>query len=313
MKEFEDLATEKELQIISVTETWGKEWITDGIFALKGYTMYRDDREDKGGGGTILYISDRIEHRVCRPLNTKDVESSAWCWITEKSGKKTLVGSLYRSPTSTLENNRKMLEEIKRAYEIAGNNRILILGDFNVPRINWDIMDLKEGREDFNEEFLEATTDGHLHQHVFKETRFMNGQSSTLDLIFTKEEGDIKNVEVLHPLGLSDHGVVIADFVCEWKSRVERKLQRMYQKGNYVKIKEELELVDWEIEFADKSVQECWEIFKAKLEALIDKYIPMSKPNDYDKPWMNKALMRLWRKKTLCMEKIHRKEKRPEI
>ena len=127
------------------------------------------------------------------------------------------------------------------------------------------------------------------------------------------EEGDIKNVEVLHPLGLSDHGVVIADFVCEWKSRVERKPQRMYQKGNYVKIKEELEQVDWEIEFADKSVQECWEIFKAKLEALIDKYIPMSKPNDYDKPWMNKALMRLWRKKHFAWKRYTERKSGPRI
>ena len=38
-------------QIISVTESWGKKWINDGIFSLNGYSMYRDDRENKERGG----------------------------------------------------------------------------------------------------------------------------------------------------------------------------------------------------------------------------------------------------------------------
>ena len=50
----------------------------------KGYTMYRDDREGKEGGWTILYVRNKLEHRSCRPLNTQDFESSAWCWIIEK-------------------------------------------------------------------------------------------------------------------------------------------------------------------------------------------------------------------------------------
>ena len=139
--ELEILVKAQKLQIISVTETWGEEWISDGIFALKGCTMYRDDR-DRIGGGTILYISDTIEQGVCEELNTRDVESSAWCWITEKNGKKTLVGSIYRSTSSTPENNRRMLVERARANEIARDNRILILGDFNVPKVNWVDMDV---------------------------------------------------------------------------------------------------------------------------------------------------------------------------
>ena len=93
MGEFMELVELYKPQIISVTESWGKDWINDGIFALKGYTMYRDDREGKEGGGTILYVSNKLEHRSCRPLNTQDFESSAWCWIIEK-GKKILVGSV---------------------------------------------------------------------------------------------------------------------------------------------------------------------------------------------------------------------------
>ena len=51
MNEFKLLVTEKNPDIISITESWGNEGITDGIFALTGYTMYRDDRTSSSGGG----------------------------------------------------------------------------------------------------------------------------------------------------------------------------------------------------------------------------------------------------------------------
>lgn len=51
------------------------------------------------------------------------------------------------------------------------------------------------------------------------------------------------------------------------------------------------------MEFEDKSVQECWDIFKSKLEALLVENIPMSNPKDYNVPWINRALMKRWRKK----------------
>ena len=128
-------------------------------------------------------------------------------------------------------------------------------------------------------------------------TRFRNEQSSRLDLIFTKEENDVKNVEILTPLGRSDHARVSADFVSEWKSRVVLKPRRMYSKGKYGRIIRELNLVDWDCEFLNKSVQECWDIFKSKLEVLVEKYIPMSSPKDFNEPWMNNSIMKICKNK----------------
>ena len=71
----------------------------------------------------------------------------------------------------------------------------------------------------------------------------------------------------------------------------------MYHKGNYEKILEELKEINWENEFCNKTVQECWDIFKLKIEELIEKYIPLSKPRDYNEPWMNGKLMKVWRNK----------------
>ena len=282
--------------IVSVTETWAKSDKSDAAYSLKGYNLYRNDRSD-GFGGTILYIKDGIDQRVCRPLNTEGFDNSAWCWIIEKGGKKTLVGSIYRSTNSTEENDKLLLDKLLLANEIAGDNRVLILGDFNLPNIDWEEKELRRGARRIEEQMLDVVNDCFLYQHVKEDTRFRNLQSSSLDLIFTKEERDVKNIVVGNPLGGSDHGIVTADYVSEWKSRVVQKPRRMYAKGNYVKIIEELDQINWDENFENKSVQECWEIFKVKLEELVDKYIPMSKPKDFNEPWMNNSLLKQWKKK----------------
>ena len=259
--------------------------------------MYRSDRNEIKGGGTILYVRKNVEQRVCRAIDTKKCESSAWCWVVEKGRRKILVGSVYRSPNSSKQNDDELLKQLLHANEIAGDNRVLLLGDFNVPGIDWLEMDLKREAKRADRRMLEVVRDCFWYQHVKKDTRYMNEKSSKLDLVFTKEERDVRNIEHLPPLGGSDHEMIIGEFVTEWKSKVVHKPRRLYQKGKYDKIIEELNLVNWGEEFGEKTVQECWIIFKTKLMELVDKYIPMSTQGDYNEPWMNKSLMRYWKRK----------------
>ena len=285
-----------DLKIVSVTESWGKDKISDSHFKLNNFKMYRDDRGVKGGGGTILYVSNDIEQRSCKAMEAKGYESSAWCWIIEKGRKKILVGSIYRSTESNPENNELLLKMVEHANDVAGDNRLLLLGDFNVPYIDWKEKDLKTGARWIDKGMLDVVNDCFLHQHVKEDTRFRNDQSSGLDLAFTKEERDVRNIVINPPLGGSDHAIVTGDFVTQWVSRIVQKPRRLYHKGNYPKIIEELDQTDWAREFENNTVQEAWETFKARLKELIDKYIPMSTPKDFNDPWMNPSLMRYWKK-----------------
>ena len=302
MDEFKNIIERERPHIISVTETWGKEWMGDAIFSVNDYNFYRDDRDEKGGGGTLLYISKKLGQRACRPLNEvtkeKHFSSNVWCWVTPmNNNKKILVGSIYRSPNSSRENNRLLLEQLERANDIAGENRVLIMGDFNVPGIDWINRDVLVGASKIDKDVYKKMQDCFLYQHVTKPTRFRGTSSSTLDLIFTKEEEDVKNIQVLEPLGKSDHGIVIGNFVCEWKNKVKQRITRMYYKGQYETINQKIEEIDWEGKFYNKTVNECWEIFKTIIQDLVDKYVPMSTPRDYNEPWMNRRLLKLWKKK----------------
>lgn len=43
---------------ICMSETWLKQGISDDMIKLPGYTLYRCDRGERGGGGVAFYLSE---------------------------------------------------------------------------------------------------------------------------------------------------------------------------------------------------------------------------------------------------------------
>ncbi|CAL4234819.1 unnamed protein product [Meganyctiphanes norvegica] len=58
-----------------------------------------------------------------------------------------------------------------------------------------------------------------------------------------------------------------------------------------------LDEVNWEVEFEGKTTQERWNIFKNKLEEITSQCIPMSKPRRFLAPWMNRKVVKAYKKK----------------
>ena len=116
-------------------------------------------------------------------------------------------------------------------------------------------------------------------------------------MIFTKEEEDVKNIEVIQPLGKSDHGILVFDLIGEWKASTKFRPRRLYHKGNYEEMNKLINEINWEAEFEGKKVNQKWTIFKNKLEETTNLCIPMSKPRTYLASWMNGKVVRAYKKK----------------
>ena len=86
-------------------------------------------------------------------------------------------------------------------------SHLLVLGDFNLPKIDWSNWEsITTNPEDLENNFLEYIRNCFLFQHVTSLTRGRsNNKPSLIDLIFTNEEGMISDLEILSPLGKSDH------------------------------------------------------------------------------------------------------------
>ena len=115
-------------------------------------------------------------------LSTGGFQESLWCSISVHGSDDIVVGVVYRSPSSTHENDDKLLDLIKDVTRLYSSN-LLIVGDFNLPKVDWSSWSTPSSHT-ISDLFLDTLDDEFLTQHVSFATRFRDGQTpSTLDLI----------------------------------------------------------------------------------------------------------------------------------
>ena len=107
-----------------------------------------------------------------------EIEESLWCLVvTLNRADVLLVGLIYRSPNSTVENNGKILQAICNLYSLQKFSYLLLLGDFNLPNINWNDYSCPSDLS-LSAKFLDAVQDTFLTQHVNAPTRHHLSQTS---------------------------------------------------------------------------------------------------------------------------------------
>jgi len=90
---------------------------------------------------------------------------------------------------------------------------ILIMGDFNLPGINWDLQ--VSENSDLEQRFLDCFNDFFLHQHSTKPTHYRAQQTANvLDLVFTNEENMIDGITYSETVGKSYHLVMEWNIAC---------------------------------------------------------------------------------------------------
>ena len=90
----------------------------------------------------------------------------------------------------------------------------MIVGDFNLPRVNWSNWSSPEG-DVVGNNFLEVLDDLLLFQYVDTPTRKCLGQfSSILDLVLSDEEYSVSQMVFSDPLGRSNHCMIEFNYLC---------------------------------------------------------------------------------------------------
>jgi len=185
-----------------ITETWLKPDIhTAETFPCHlGYQIYRDDRTLGKGGGVLLAVTNKFLSEEQPELKTD------WNIIWSKisiTGIKDIYVSLFYNPH---EHDEYSLKELLSSVEkIPQNSHIWILGDFNLPDMNWsnespsDTCRFKELYDTFTENMINHN----LEQMVKIPTR----NNNILDLFPTNIPTQVHETKTLPGLGTSDHDI----------------------------------------------------------------------------------------------------------
>ncbi|CAG2219752.1 unnamed protein product [Mytilus edulis] len=265
------------------------------LFNIEGYIAYPSKNT---GRGVIIYAKSNFCVSPNEYMNSL-YDDASWCnWV--KDNKTVLIGSIYRSPSNqnSCLNIIGLLNEAARLY-----NNILITGDFNMRDIDWNFWTTPHSEDHYEHTFIEALRDNFLYQHIDKPTRFRENQMCrTLDLVITKDESNIDNINIDAPLGLSDHATITFDFLYSFNEYETGKSKYKYSKCDFEKFSEDFSNFDWDSSFEDKDISEMWKIFYEKYKKCVETYIPKTnpKPGCQPKPlWLTFD----------CLSNIKRKQK----
>ena len=293
MSEFRERVNTGVYDIIGITETWTNESINDAELNIDGYNMYRKDRSKLRGGGLILYINSLLRAGVNEELTKCEFEESLWCNI-ELDRQRLLVGLCYRNPTSTADNNEKLLYMMDKAVLQAGTHHVLVMGDFNYPEINYECEFVAAGDTDPSTLFFNKTQELCLFQHIYDATRVRQDQTpSILDYVFTDQENLIDSVIYEAPLGKSDHLVLTWELLLSTQQLESKQVKFNYYKGDYQSIQASLQTVNWKEQWKGCTVGEMWTDLRETLTSLVALHIPLKK----DEKGKRKRLPKQIRKK----------------
>ena len=118
-------------QIISITEVKHKHKWNYNLSELniEGYNMFTNDF-NQDTRGIITYVSNVIN---CKQIQFhKGFKEYLLLELRTDNLSKLTVGTIYRSPNSTTENDEKLLDAIE-CFSKSHRDNMLLLGDFNWP------------------------------------------------------------------------------------------------------------------------------------------------------------------------------------
>jgi hypothetical protein len=243
------------------------------------------------GRGVIIYAKTELNVSPNTTLNSFYGDASWIDWISDS--KTITLGCIYRSPSNT-RNCDEINHLLNMAVGLAEN--LLITGDFNMKDIDWDTYTTTHGEDHHESLFIECLRDNFLFQHVNQFTRCRNDQSKNiLDLILSKDENDIVNLEYLPSLGCSDHVTLLFDFLCDFKIICTGASSYQYRKCDLIRFTEEWETTNWQEYFQHSDANSMWESFVCKFRASVEKFVPKFKPKSghMKKPlWMTQDSLR---------------------
>lgn len=197
-----------------------------------------------------------------------------------------VIGVIYRAPASPVDYLQKIDEQLSTLTN--SRSRIILIGDFNLPGVDWDARVRGSMERSHADSMLEIMTKYGRIQTVKKPTRTQGNCNSLLDLVFLSGEAFDSKIDIHE--GISDHNSVLATINVN-KCASKQKVVHIYN----FNAPDDTSVIDY-LESAfdtmpqDDSVENLWEYFVSTVRNCLKQFVPLKKkavskrkPVDYSK------------------------------
>ena len=189
--------------------------------------------------------------------------------LTDNS--KVIIATCYRVGTLGYSNLNEISKSIRTLIRRRGVKEFVLVGDFNLPKINWgDLSSNTTLEQDFQNMFAENS----LLQCINVPT---HRQGNTLDLLLTQSNRFVENVTVQNEslLCKSDHYLITFDLKlkCNRRKITKRKCYN-YKKAKWIRLNAELTEIDWPFILESMHPDTAWNNFATILKHQMGRHIP---------------------------------------
>ena len=284
--------------IILITESFCRSDISDAYLAIPGYqTVSRRDGRDTAGGrgrGLLIYVREGVTAAELQLVGGEGVTEC--CGVTlpwgRGRGEVLKVVLVYRPPvvpgSPADKGNTEKLCNMLRTL----GGRVVVCGDFNLPGVDWARgWSPSEGER----MVVDMVGDMFWHQLVTGPTHRLG---NTLDLCMSSSLELIAGVEVIAPLGGSDHNGLEVNVVGMAVADSSKEEVPDWAKADMKALRDKLGEVEWETEFNQLTGLQCMEKFYEVLDRVTKDCVPNKLRRTSNRPlWMNQNIMRMLRRK----------------
>ena len=128
----------QDADIFIITETWLDSSVLDSEFVPAGFKAFRRDRDIKfyNDGTPAVEVAILCKEDLNPQEYTKGDSNAEikWVQINPVPNVHYLIGGCYR----TEKDEKKIIQEINKSIYSIDTNNVLLFGDFNFHRIQWD-------------------------------------------------------------------------------------------------------------------------------------------------------------------------------
>ena len=284
------LANAENFDLIALTETF----ITDNIdlpseYQIPNFKLFTKSRNSRGGG-VALYCKTELNPTEIETSDDPNIEHL--CVQINTNANKTNINVVYRRPSQKLEIDTAMYSSIQSTLN---NTDAIIMGDFNLPQINWKDHTYVETE---SERLMHFVEENFLYQHVNEPTR----NSNVLDLVISNQLFLIKNIKVREHLGTCDHNMI--EFEINKKANPQKVPIYVpnFSKANYEELNKALSNITLETD----NINKVWTEYKNKFMLLQNTYIPLRNKNLINKnktEWYGPTIGRVLRHRNMLYKR----------
>ena len=240
-------------------------------YHIDGYDLESRNIEDMRRRGIIIYIRKNLKYHLMNQ-DTQFEETVTITIRTREDQNDLILVVVYRSPHSTEENNSALIDLINNLP--CRNNTIVIMGDFNFPKIDWNTWTTTTSLDSKEFTFIETLGDNFLHQLTKEITRFRGAdEPSITDLTITNDEDHVQISNHQSGLRRSDHVIINIEIGQAHQNQESDKVYMNYNKVNITLLRTLLN-IDWATEFeGTDSVSGKWNIFHSKHETAVKRAV----------------------------------------